>query len=55
LMASLVLAAEVHPAVGATAAGLTLSAATAALACSRYAHCPLRRLTDLVRTRTAAA
>ena len=55
LMASLVLAEEVHPAVGATAAALTLSVAAAALACSRYGHCPLRRLADLVKVRTATA
>ena len=43
LMASLVLAEEVHPAVGAATAGLTLLAAGMNLACGRYAHCPLRR------------
>ena len=55
MMASLVLAEEVHPVVGATAAALTLSAAVATLACYRYAHCPLRRLAGLVRIRAAAA
>ena len=55
LMASLVLAEEVHPAVGATAAALTLSSAVATFACSRYAHCPLRRLAGLVKIRAAAA
>ena len=44
LMASVMLAEEVHPAVGATAAGLTLIAAGMSIACTRYAHCPLRRL-----------
>ena len=43
LMASVMLAEEVHPAVGATAAGLTLLAGVS-FACSRYPHCPLRRL-----------
>lgn len=54
LMASLVLAEEVHPAVGALAAAMTLSAAAATLACNRYAHCPLRRLAGFVRTHAAA-
>ena len=44
LMASVMLAEEVHPAVGAAAAGLTLMAAGMSIACTRYAHCPLRRL-----------
>ena len=44
LMASVMLAEEVHPAVGAAAAGLTLLAAGMSFACTRYAHCPLRRL-----------
>ena len=44
LMASVMLAEEVHPAVGATAAGLTLLAAGVSFACARYPHCPLRRL-----------
>ena len=44
LMASVMLAEEVHPAVGATAAGLTLLAAGMSIACTRYPHCPLRRL-----------
>jgi uncharacterized protein len=52
MMASVILAQEVHPAVGATAAGLTLVAAGTSLACSRYAHCPLRRL---ARRRTVIA
>ncbi len=55
LMAALVLAEEVHPAVGATAAALTLGAAVARLACTRYAHCPLQRVAELIRTRTATA
>ena len=43
-MASLVLAEEVHPAVGAASAGATLVAATLSVACARYGHCPLRAL-----------
>ncbi|HME48458.1 sulfite exporter TauE/SafE family protein [Mycobacterium sp.] len=54
-MASLVLAQEVHPSVGAAAAGLTLFAAATTLACSRYAHCPLRRLARHSDAHTAAA
>jgi len=45
LMASLILAQEVHPAVGAAVAGVTLVAMGMSIACNRYAHCPLRRLT----------
>lgn len=45
LMASLVVAQEVDHALGAAAAGMTITAAAATLACSRYALCPLRRLT----------
>lgn len=44
LMASLMLAEEVHPAVGATAAGLTAIVYGMSVACTRYAHCPLRRM-----------
>lgn len=54
-IASLVLAEEVHPALGATAATLTLAAAIATIACGRYGHCPLRRLANLTATRRAAA
>ena len=43
-MASLMLAEEVHPALGATTAALTVIAAALTVACSRYGHCPLRRL-----------
>jgi uncharacterized protein len=42
-MASPMLAQEVHQAIGAAAAGLTLVAGGMAVACARYAHCPLRR------------
>ena len=44
LMASVILAQEVNPALGAATAGLTLVAAGMSLACNKYAHCPLRRL-----------
>jgi uncharacterized membrane protein YfcA len=44
LMAAMILAQEVNPAIGAAAAGLTVIAAVMSLACTRYAHCPLRRL-----------
>jgi uncharacterized protein len=44
LMASLILAQEVRPAIGATTAGLTLAAMGMSFACTRYAHCPLRRV-----------
>lgn len=44
LMASVILAEEVSLPAGAAAAGLTLIAAGMSVACTRYAHCPLRRL-----------
>lgn len=44
LTASAILAQEIHPAVGAAVAGLTLLAAAISFACTRWAHCPLRRL-----------
>jgi hypothetical protein len=44
-MSSVILAQEVHLAVGVAAAGLTVLAAGMTLACTRYAHCPLRRIT----------
>ena len=43
-MSSVILAQEVHPAVGIAAAALTVLAAGFTFACTRYAHCPLRRL-----------
>lgn len=46
LMASVILAEEVNPVVGATAACLTVIAAGMAFVCKRYAHCPLRRILD---------
>jgi uncharacterized membrane protein YfcA len=44
LMASLILTQETNPAIGATAAGVTLFAAGLYVACHRTAHCPVRRL-----------
>ena len=55
LMASVILAEEVHPAVGAATAGLTVMAAGISLACTRYGHCPLRRLTGHPTSGAAAA
>ncbi|WP_067853670.1 sulfite exporter TauE/SafE family protein [Nocardia shimofusensis] len=43
-MSSVILAQELHPAVGAATAALTLAAASATYACGRSEHCPLRRL-----------
>lgn len=42
-MSSVILAQEIHPAVGIAAAALTAVAGLLTLACTRYAHCPLRR------------
>jgi uncharacterized membrane protein YfcA len=55
LMASVVLAEEVHPAVGATAATLTVSAAAVNYLCARCAHCPLRRSARVAGSHQAAA
>lgn len=55
LMASVVLAEEVNPEVGVATAGLTVMAAGIAFACTRYAHCPLRRLVDQQPVSAAAA
>lgn len=44
-MSSVILAQEIHAAVGIAAAVLTVLAGGITLACTRYAHCPLRRLT----------
>lgn len=51
-MSSVILAEEIHPAVGITAAALTAIAAALYLACTRKNICPLRRLSG--RRRTAA-
>ena len=55
LMASLILAREVDPAVGALTGALTLLAATMTVACTRYAHCPLQRILHLRPADTATA
>ncbi len=52
LMASLMLAEEVHPALGVATAAATLLAAAVSVACTRYEHCPLRRVS---RRRLSAA
>jgi uncharacterized membrane protein YfcA len=54
-MSSVILAQEVHLAVGIAAAGLTVLAAGMTLACTRYAHCPLRRITGRQAVAGAAA
>jgi len=43
-MSSVILAQEIHPSVGIAAAALTTVAAAMTFVCTRYAHCPLRRL-----------
>jgi uncharacterized membrane protein YfcA len=53
VMASVILAQEAHPGIGAAAAGLTVLAAGTSFACTRYAHCPMRRL--IGRPRVGAA
>ncbi|MEO3756920.1 sulfite exporter TauE/SafE family protein [Mycobacterium sp. B14F4] len=47
-MSSVILAQEVHPALGAAAAVATVVAGAVTFACSRYANCPLRRHTTRV-------
>jgi len=54
-MASVILAEEVHPVLGITAAGLTVVAAGMTFACTRYAHCPLRRIASRHGVAAAAA
>jgi uncharacterized membrane protein YfcA len=44
LMASVMLAEEVHPAIGTACAAVTLTAAGMSIICTRYGRCPLRRL-----------
>ncbi|CAN5461858.1 sulfite exporter TauE/SafE family protein [soil metagenome] len=46
-MSSVILAQEIHLAVGATAAALTAVAGVLFISCTKYGHCPLRRLTQL--------
>lgn len=55
MMASVIVAQEVDPLVGAMVAGLTAVAAVMTFACTRYAHCPLRRLTHRRSAAAAAA
>lgn len=47
-MSSVILAQEAHPALGVAAAAVTVLAGSMMFVCSRYAHCPLRRLTPRV-------
>lgn len=54
-MSSVILAQEIHLGVGIAAASLTAVAGLLTLACRRYAHCPLRRLTGIGATRGAPA
>jgi uncharacterized membrane protein YfcA len=53
LMASVILTQETTPAAGAAPAALTVIAAAMSLACTRYAHCPLRRLRPAARAGVA--
>ncbi|MBV5242278.1 MULTISPECIES: sulfite exporter TauE/SafE family protein [Mycolicibacterium] len=54
-MSSVILAQEIHLAVGIAGAALTAIAALMTFACSRYAHCPLRRITGIGAARGAHA
>jgi uncharacterized membrane protein YfcA len=54
-MSSVILAQEIHLAVGLGAAALTATGGAMYLACSRSGFCPLRRLTGTSPVRTAAA
>jgi hypothetical protein len=51
---SVILAQEVHPAVGIATAASTALAAGIAFVCERYAHCPLRRIAGRYNVATAA-
>jgi uncharacterized protein len=55
LMASVILAEEVDPAVGAATTGLIVLGAGISLACTRYGHCPLHRLIHRPPASAAAA
>lgn len=55
VMSSVILAQEIHLSVGIAAAALTALAGGMTLACARYAHCPLRRLTGAVASGKAVA
>lgn len=52
-MSSVILAQEIHLSVGIATAALTAVAALMTLACTRYARCPLRRITGVGATRGA--
>ena len=54
LMASVILAEELHPAVGATVAAMTLIGASVNVTCSKTRYCPLRRLVGQPDATTAA-
>ncbi len=54
LMASVILAEETSPAIGAAAAGLTLLGAGFYIACTRTTHCPLRALVGHTHPNAAA-
>jgi len=54
-MSSVILAQEIHPNVGIATAALTAIAAAITFVCTRYAHCPLRRLNSQPRADVAAA
>lgn len=54
-MSSVILAQEIHPIVGIATAALTAVVAAMTFACTRYAHCPLRRLIGVSASGTAAA
>lgn len=54
-MSSVILAQEIHPGVGIAAAALTAIAAAMTFACTRFAHCPVRRLIAAPGSRPAAA
>ncbi|MGV0838373.1 sulfite exporter TauE/SafE family protein [Mycolicibacterium thermoresistibile] len=54
-MSSVILAQEIHLSAGIAAAALTAVAAVMTVACTRYAHCPLRRLTNALAPRSAPA
>ncbi|KUI48041.1 hypothetical protein AU198_04895 [Mycobacterium sp. GA-1199] len=54
-MSSVILSQEIHPGVGIAAAVLTAIAGGMTLACTRYALCPLRRLTAAAPSSTAVA
>ena len=54
LMASVILAEELHPAVGASVAAMTLIGASVNVTCSKTRYCPLRRLVGQPDATTAA-